>query len=142
MLGEVAPNGPIQREMASKSKVKQTVAVEVLISPSPQVIVNSGSCASPQLSSRRTALTGAFAQPIQLCNPAAEAIPRTFGFCIEAKETRFQANQSAKQRQADPGWRYRELVENHPAPVTAQHETAALVLPLILTATRLLTLLV
>jgi hypothetical protein len=26
MLGEVAPNGPIQSEIASKSKVKQTVA--------------------------------------------------------------------------------------------------------------------
>jgi hypothetical protein len=26
MLGEVAPNGPIQIEIASKSKVRQTVA--------------------------------------------------------------------------------------------------------------------
>jgi pimeloyl-ACP methyl ester carboxylesterase len=72
-----------------------------------------------------------FAQPIQLCNPAAEMIPRTFVFCTEGKEAGFQTIQTAKQLRADPRWRYRELAENHLAPVTAPHETAALLLSLV-----------
>jgi len=72
-----------------------------------------------------------FAQPLQLRNPAAEEIPRTFIFCTEGKEAGFQTIQTAKQLQQDPGWRYRELAGNHLAPVNATDETAALLLSLI-----------
>jgi hypothetical protein len=37
MLGEVAPNGPIQIEIASKSKVKQTVARWLVIGGRPSL---------------------------------------------------------------------------------------------------------
>jgi pimeloyl-ACP methyl ester carboxylesterase len=72
-----------------------------------------------------------FAQPIQLCNPAAEVIPRTFVFCTEGKEVGVQTIQTAKQLQANPRWRYREIAANHMAPVTAPRETAELLLSLV-----------
>jgi pimeloyl-ACP methyl ester carboxylesterase len=72
-----------------------------------------------------------FAQPVQLRNSAADAIPRTFVFCTEGKEAGFQTIQTAKQLRADPRWRYRALAESHLAPVTAPHETAALLLSLV-----------
>jgi pimeloyl-ACP methyl ester carboxylesterase len=72
-----------------------------------------------------------FAQQIQLGNPAADSISRTFVFCTEGKEPGFQTIQTAKRLQADPGWRYRELAANHMAPVTAPRETADLLLSLV-----------
>jgi hypothetical protein len=38
MLGEVAPNGPIQIEIASKSNVRQTVARLLVIGGGPSLI--------------------------------------------------------------------------------------------------------
>jgi pimeloyl-ACP methyl ester carboxylesterase len=72
-----------------------------------------------------------FAQPIELVNPAAEVIPRTFVFCTEGKEPGFQTIQTAKRLQADPGWRYREIAANHMAPVTNPRETSRLLLSLV-----------
>lgn len=70
-------------------------------------------------------------QPIQLGNPAAAAVPRAFVFCTEGKDADdVFANTVARLRTA-PGWRYRELAENHLAPVNAPRATAEALLSLL-----------
>jgi pimeloyl-ACP methyl ester carboxylesterase len=66
-----------------------------------------------------------YTQPIRLGNPAAAAIPRVFIFCTEGKDAVGDpfATTASHVRSA-PGWRYRELVENHLAPINAPQATA------------------
>jgi pimeloyl-ACP methyl ester carboxylesterase len=74
-----------------------------------------------------------YTQPIQIGNPAAAAIPRAFVFCTEGKETAdvdFTVQVSERVR-SNPGWRYRELADNHMAPINAPQATAKAILSLL-----------
>jgi pimeloyl-ACP methyl ester carboxylesterase len=73
-----------------------------------------------------------YTQPIRLGNPAAAAIPRAFIFCTEGKgEVGDPFVTTASQVRSAPGWRYRELTENHLAPITAPQATAEALLSLV-----------
>lgn len=65
-----------------------------------------------------------YTQPIRLGNPAAAAIPRAFILCTEEKPVGDPFVTTASQLRSAPGWRYRELAENHLAPITAPQATA------------------
>jgi pimeloyl-ACP methyl ester carboxylesterase len=72
-----------------------------------------------------------YTQPIRLGNPAAEAVPRTFVFCTEGKEADDVSASTASRLQSAPGWRYRELADNHLAPINAPQATAQLLLSVV-----------
>ena len=74
-----------------------------------------------------------YTQPIRLRNPAAAAIPRALVFCTEAKGDAAEDStvRTAIGLQSAPGWRYRELAENHLAPINAPQTTAEVLLSLV-----------
>jgi pimeloyl-ACP methyl ester carboxylesterase len=72
-----------------------------------------------------------YTQPIRLGNPAAEAVPRTFVFCTEGKEADDISTSTASRLRSAPGWRYRELADNHLAPINAPQATAELLLSVV-----------
>jgi pimeloyl-ACP methyl ester carboxylesterase len=69
-------------------------------------------------------------QPLTLGNPAAAALPRAFIFCTEEKGTPEEdaLARVAVQVRADPHWTYRELAQNHLAPVNDPQATAEAIL--------------
>jgi len=72
-------------------------------------------------------------QPITLGNPAAAALPRAFIFCTEEKGTPEEdplARVAAEVR-SDPHWTYRELAQNHLAPVNGPQATAEAILSMV-----------
>ena len=72
-------------------------------------------------------------QPITLGNPAATALPRAFIFCTEEKGTPEEdplARVAAEVR-SDPHWTYRELAQNHLAPVNDPQATAEAILSMV-----------
>jgi pimeloyl-ACP methyl ester carboxylesterase len=73
-----------------------------------------------------------YAQPIRLRNPAAAAVRRAFVFCTEGKDVEWDVFRdiAARLREA-PGWRHRELADNHLAPINAPHVTAEVLLSLV-----------
>jgi pimeloyl-ACP methyl ester carboxylesterase len=73
----------------------------------------------------------AFAQPVQLQNPAALALPRAYIFCTEGKGKEFSSVRYAAKYRSDPDWRYRELVANHMAPITEPRALAEAFLSLV-----------
>lgn len=76
---------------------------------------------------------GTYTQPIQLGNPAAATISRVLVFCTEGKGDAAEDStvRTAMRLQSAPGWNYRELVENHLAPINAPRATADLLLSLV-----------
>jgi pimeloyl-ACP methyl ester carboxylesterase len=72
-------------------------------------------------------------QPLRIGNPAAAALPRAFVFCTEGEGDAPEGPtaRNAARARSDPGWRYRELAENHLAPVTAPRATAEALLSLV-----------
>jgi pimeloyl-ACP methyl ester carboxylesterase len=72
-------------------------------------------------------------QPIRLGNPAAAALPRAFVFCLEGwSAPRTDGLASTAQRvKADPTWRYRQVADNHFAPVNSPQATADVLLSLV-----------
>jgi pimeloyl-ACP methyl ester carboxylesterase len=72
-----------------------------------------------------------YTQPIRLGNPAAAEVPRTFVSCTEGKEAGDVFAHTASQLRSDPGWHYRELTNNHLAPINAPQATAEVLLSLI-----------
>jgi pimeloyl-ACP methyl ester carboxylesterase len=73
-----------------------------------------------------------YTQPLRLSNPAAAAVPRTFVFCTEGKEGADDVFSSTATRlRSAPGWRYRELPDNHLAPINAPAATAEVLLSLV-----------
>jgi pimeloyl-ACP methyl ester carboxylesterase len=72
-----------------------------------------------------------YTEPIRLGNPAAAAVPRAFVYCTEGKEAGDVFASTAARLRSAPGWRYRELADNHLAPVNAPQATAAVLLSLI-----------
>jgi pimeloyl-ACP methyl ester carboxylesterase len=72
-----------------------------------------------------------YTQPIRLVNPAAVAVPRTFVFCTEGRDPAGDIFASIATRlRTAPGWRYRELADNHLAPVNSPRATAEVLLSL------------
>ena len=69
-------------------------------------------------------------QPIRLGNPAAAAVPRVFISCTQGKGDAGDDQTVARVRSA-PGWQYRELAENHLAPINAPQATAEVLLSLV-----------
>jgi pimeloyl-ACP methyl ester carboxylesterase len=72
-----------------------------------------------------------YTQPIRLGNPAAEAVPRTFVFCTDGKEAEDVFASTASRLRSAPGWRYRELADNHLAPINAPQATAEVLLSVV-----------
>jgi pimeloyl-ACP methyl ester carboxylesterase len=73
-----------------------------------------------------------YTQPIRVGNPAAAAIPRAFILCTEGKDAVGDPfATTASQVRSAPGWRYRELAENHLAPINAPQATAEALLSLL-----------
>jgi pimeloyl-ACP methyl ester carboxylesterase len=72
-----------------------------------------------------------YTQPIRLQNPAAAAVPRTFVSFTEGKEQGDVFASTATRLRSAPGWRYRELADNHLAPINAPQATADLLLSLV-----------
>jgi pimeloyl-ACP methyl ester carboxylesterase len=70
-----------------------------------------------------------YTQPIRLRNPTA-AVPRAFVFCTEGKDADDVFASTAARLQSAPDWRYRELADNHLAPVNAPQATAEALLSL------------
>ena len=70
-----------------------------------------------------------YTQPIRLRNPAATAIPRIFVRCTE--DTAGVGNPTEDRVRSTPGWQYRELAENHLAPINAPQATAEILLSLV-----------
>jgi pimeloyl-ACP methyl ester carboxylesterase len=72
-------------------------------------------------------------QPITLGNPAAAALPRAFIFCTEEKGTPEEdpLARVAAQVRSDPHWTYRELAQNHLAPVNGPQATAEAILSMV-----------
>jgi pimeloyl-ACP methyl ester carboxylesterase len=72
-------------------------------------------------------------QPLTLGNPAAAALPRAFIFCTEEKGTPEEdpLARVAAQVRSDPHWTYRELAENHLAPVNDPQATAEAILSMV-----------
>ena len=72
-----------------------------------------------------------YTQPIQLGNPAAAAVPHTFVFCTEGKDAGDAFRSIANRLRSAPGWRYKELSNNHLAPINAPQTTAEVLLSLV-----------
>jgi pimeloyl-ACP methyl ester carboxylesterase len=72
-----------------------------------------------------------YTQPIRLENPAGAAVPRAFVFCTEGKEAEDVFASTATRVRSAPGWRYRELADNHLAPINAPQATADVLLSLL-----------
>ena len=72
-----------------------------------------------------------YTQPIRLGNPAAAAVPRAFVFCTEGKAAGDVFTSTATRLRSAPGWRYRELADNHLAPINAPQATAEVLLSLV-----------
>ena len=74
-----------------------------------------------------------YTQPIRLGNPAAAAIPRAFVFCTEGKGDAASdpTVRNANRVRSAPGWHYRELADNHLAPINAPQATAEALLSLV-----------
>ncbi len=74
-------------------------------------------------------------QPIQLGNPAAAALPRAFVLCTEGKDAQTDPYVLTAERvRSDPGWRVRELADNHLALVNAPQAVAEMLLSLTMPA--------
>ena len=75
----------------------------------------------------------ASSQPIQLGDPAAAALPRAFIFCTEEKGTAEEDPlvRIAERVRSDPAWSFREVADNHLAPVNAPQLTAEALLSLV-----------
>ncbi len=69
---------------------------------------------------------GHFKDPVRVANQAVEALPRTFVRFRQFPNPRFDRHAEMAQRTA--GWRYRELLAPHHAPVTAPDEVSDLLL--------------
>lgn len=67
---------------------------------------------------------GTFDQPIQLAEPAASGLPRSFIACTNPPSGSF--GQFAAQVKQDPSWRYHELATGHQAMMTMPRELAKL----------------
>jgi hypothetical protein len=65
-------------------------------------------------------------QPLELSNPVAAALPRTYIHCKATATGRSLFEQFARRAQAEPGWRYRELATGQDAMVTEPVQLAAL----------------
>ena len=74
-------------------------------------------------------------QPVQLRNPAAGAVPRTFISCTQDKPLEGDESTLSARRAGEDGWRYVELDAPHSASLTHPRETAELLLGLIPDAT-------
>jgi pimeloyl-ACP methyl ester carboxylesterase len=74
-----------------------------------------------------------YAQPIQLGNPAAAALPRAFVFCTEGKGDAAVDHtvRTAERVRTDRAWTYRELAETHLAPINDPQATAEVLLSLL-----------
>jgi hypothetical protein len=72
-----------------------------------------------------------YTQPIRLGNPAAAKVPRAFVFCTEGKDAGDVFTSTATRLRSAPGWRYRELADNHLAPINAPQATAEVLLSLV-----------
>jgi len=70
-----------------------------------------------------------YTQPIRLGSLAA-AVPRAFVFCTEGKEANDVFASTATRLRTAPGWRYRELTDNHMAPINTPEATAEVILSL------------
>jgi pimeloyl-ACP methyl ester carboxylesterase len=70
-----------------------------------------------------------FSQPVALGDPTAAAVPRAFVHCTEAAMEPF-AKIAARVR-PEAGWRYRELADNHFAPINSPQATADALLSLL-----------
>jgi pimeloyl-ACP methyl ester carboxylesterase len=72
-------------------------------------------------------------QPLTLGNPAATALPRAFIFCTEEKGTPEEdpLARVAAQVRSDPHWTYRELAQNHLAPVNDPQATAEAIVSMV-----------
>ena len=70
-----------------------------------------------------------YTQPIRLRNPAATAVPRIFVRCTE--DAAGVGNPAEARVRSTPGWQYRELAENHLAPINAPQATAEILLSLV-----------
>lgn len=66
-------------------------------------------------------------QPIQLGNPQAESIPRTYITCTKRGDDGLIARMSAQLR-SDPSWNYREIDTIHRATMAAPREVAVLLM--------------
>jgi pimeloyl-ACP methyl ester carboxylesterase len=75
----------------------------------------------------------AWTQPIELGNPAAAALPRTFVFFTEGKGTADEdpTVRLAEQVRSDPDWTFLELASNHMAIVNDPQATAEALLSLV-----------
>lgn len=71
-----------------------------------------------------------YTQPIRLANPVAAAVHRAFVYCTEGKEAEDAFASTATRLRTAPGWRYRELADNHMAPINAPEATAEVLLSL------------
>ncbi|HVK36115.1 MAG TPA: alpha/beta hydrolase family protein [Microlunatus sp.] len=73
-----------------------------------------------------------YTQPIRLSSPAATEVPRAFISCTEDKDSPSDvfASTAARLRSA-PGWRHRELANNHLAPINDPRATADVLLSLV-----------
>jgi len=71
-----------------------------------------------------------YTQPIRLGNPTAAGVPRAFVFCTEGKEANDVFASTATRLRTAPEWRYRELTDNHMAPINAPEATAEVILSL------------
>jgi pimeloyl-ACP methyl ester carboxylesterase len=67
-------------------------------------------------------------QPLELSNPVAAALPRTYIYCPATTTGRSFFEQFAQRAQSDPGWRYRELVTGQDAMVTEPRQLTDLLL--------------
>ncbi|HEU5484646.1 MAG TPA: alpha/beta hydrolase [Microlunatus sp.] len=72
-----------------------------------------------------------YTQPIQRANPTAAAVPRAFVFCTEGKDADDVFASTAARLRSDPEWRYRQIADNHLAPVNAPQATAEALLSLL-----------
>jgi hypothetical protein len=67
-------------------------------------------------------------QPIQLSNPVAAALPRTYIYCKATATGRSLFEQFARRAQTEPGWRCRELTTGQDAMVTEPRQLADVLL--------------
>ena len=70
-----------------------------------------------------------YTQPIRLRNPAATAVPRVYVRRTEDPDG--FGNPAEARIRSTPGWAYRELAENHLAPINAPQETARILLSVV-----------
>ena len=70
-----------------------------------------------------------YTQPIRLRNSAATAVPRIFVRCTQ--DPAGAGNHTEARVRSTPGWQYRELPENHLAPINAPKATAEILLSLV-----------